>query len=223
MRHSNVRNGQRVYIVQSPDKYYKYNLKGRLATVIDSHYSDIAVRVDNIINKSSSRGLFYLEAPCLAEYEGPDKAPTNNNDKGEKTMIGNYDVRKVKFLENKDGTECSNSDKTYEYACFDKDIETYDYVLVRTAHHGYAVAQVVGEPRKKTPNDDKTLTREIVCTVDLLPYSTRVENRKQMRELEKAMNERAAQLDELQKYEFYAAHDATFAELLKTYKELGAE
>ena len=125
-------------------------------------------------------------------------------------MEGNYRIALIKFL---DGT---NTNKAYEYACYNNNLAVNDKVVVKSAHHGFGVGVITGFAE----NVGQEITREVVGWVDFKPYETRVEARKRRDELRKEMAKRAAKLQELTLYATLAKEDTEMSELLKEYEEL---
>lgn len=187
------------------------NLTGRLGT-IDHIYENpmyerkVAVLVDGIENRASAKGYFYFNKRELEKVtEGEDYM--NNT----KPMDGDFRVALVRF--EFDGT---NADKTYKYACYDKDIYVDDICVVKSAHHGFGIARVVG----LEPKTDEPITREIVCKADFAAFYAREGARAEREKLMAKMAERAEQLKEISLYETLAKADPEMAEMLSNYKQL---
>ena len=70
---------------------------------------------------------------------------------------------------------------------------------------------------EKYSND---ITAEVMCKVDLSLYETRVENRKKAEELRKKMDQKIAEMDEMNKYVVYAEKNPELAKMLEEYREL---
>jgi hypothetical protein len=67
--------GERVRVKHTNDKYQRYDIKGRFGTIIRWYGSDnIAVRLDDLSNRSSQYGYFYFAKWEIETIE-------NNNEK----------------------------------------------------------------------------------------------------------------------------------------------
>ena len=177
---------------------------GATGTIRNRYSFSYAIVIDGIDNPRSEYNCFYFTERQIE--------PLYETNKEEPTMEGNYRIALVKFLE---GT---NTDKTYEYACYDYTIEENDCCVVMSAHHGIGVGQVV----KLMPKDDRKITREIICKADFTEYQIRCDKRKAKAELEKKMKQRAAELQELSLYKMLAEHDTEMKDLLKEYEDVEA-
>lgn len=201
-----MKSGDKVEILHS---HYKFcnTLVGRTGTIISTYggtYGNIAVKVDGLENPRSGYGYFYFAEKQLKKLKEDSKMSTT------KIMEGNYRIASVKFV---DG---NNTDKTYRYACYDDRIVKGDMVVVKSAHHGFGVAQI-------TDIEDKTeeqIIREIVCKADFSDYYIRERNRARKAELKKKMAARAAQLQEIALYAMLAKEDFDMKELLSEYEGL---
>ena len=173
---------------------------GATGTIRNRYSFSYAIVIDGIDNPRSDYNCFYFTERQIESL--------HETIKEEKTMEGNYRIALVRFLE---GT---NTDREYEYACYDYTIEENDCCVVMSAHHGIGVAQVV----KLMPKDDRKLTREIICKADFTDYNIRCDKRKAKAELEKKMKKRATELTELSLYKMLAEHDPSMRELLSEYE-----
>ena len=180
---------------------------GSTGTVYSIYSFTFAVLIDGVDNPRSAYNCFYFTTKQLEHLYETIKEETNMN---EVKMEGNYRIALVRFL---DGT---NTDREYEYACYDYTIEENDCCVVMSAHHGMGIAQVV----KLMPKDDRKLTREIICKADFTDYNIRCDKRKAKAELEKKMKKRAAELQELSLYKMLAEHDPSMRELLSEYESV---
>lgn len=163
----------------------------------------LGVRLDGYTNSSSGYGLFWFEAEQLKiqEQESEDYF-----------MDKNYITAGVRFL---DG---SNTNSTYYYALYDTSCAVDDLVVVKTGHHGLALAKIVSID----PNNLMTVShgREIISKVDLTAYNARKERAKKLAELKKQMDEKVKRLQELALYEMLSKEDSELAEMLTEYKAL---
>lgn len=90
-------------------------------------------------------------------------------------MLNDYITANVQFL---DGT---NHNMQYSYALYDPTICVSDIVVVKTGHHGFALAKVIEiAPESATAVQ---FGREIVSKVDFSAYTARQEKAKQLKEL----------------------------------------
>ena len=113
---------------------------------------------------------------------------------------------------------------TYYYAIFN-DGNTYekgDKILVSGANK--EVLEItdiltLDEAREKSI---KAITAEVIgkVIIDMSAYEARIEKRKVAEKLKKELNQKMKQLDEIQKYEYFAKLDPEFATLLDEYKKV---
>lgn len=181
---------------------YKEVPVGTIAIVRAFYDGNYAVSIENIHNPRSTHDYFYFDENQL---KGGTTVKNNR-------MEGNYRIALVRFL---DGT---NTEREYEYACYDYTIEEMDHCVVMSAHHGIGVAQVI----KLIPKDDRVISREIICKADFTDYNIRCDKRRAKAELEKKMKQRAAELQELSLYKMLAEHDPSMKELLSAYESVEA-
>lgn len=112
---------------------------------------------------------------------------------------------------------------TYYYAIFeDGNVYTVgDKILVSGANNDILEITDILTPDEAAERCKKVITAEVISKVivDASAYEARVEKRKQAAEIKKKLDQKAKQLDEIQKYEFFASKDPEFAELLAEYKK----
>lgn len=178
---------------------YKDRTVGLVGTVRSVYDGSIAVNLDGLTNTRSSYGCYYYKAKQLEFLKGEMNI-----------MDGIYRVALVNFLEG------SNRTTDYEYACYDDSIREGDTCVVKTAHHGFALAKVRAFAEAST----NPVTREIVCHADFSAYNERVERRERSAKLMQEMKKRAAAAQEILIYRQLAAQDPAMAELLKEYEQL---
>lgn len=139
--------------------------------------------------------------------------------KGENDMLmGNYKVCKVKFVEG------ANTSKEYYYAFYDNNITFDDYVVVKSANHGFGIARVteiipdvcITQSMRDYCNEG----REVVSIFDMSAYEQRIERRKQAKQLKSEMNRKMKEMQELAMFELMAEKNPELKEMLDTYKEL---
>lgn len=194
-----VNNGDRVMVKSSK---YREVKRGCIGTVMSVYLSNIAVRLDDLTNNGSQYGYYYFN---------PNQIEKLTYERTKTTMDGNYRIALVKFIE---GT---NTDKAYEYALYDNDINVNDNVVVKSAHHGLGIGTIVGFAE----NVGQDVTREIICKADFAAYNARLDARKRRDELRTSMAKRAAQMQEIAVYKVLAEADPDMAAMLKEYMELG--
>lgn len=188
--------GDRVKVITDNYRGRTVGLSGTVRSVYDGN---VAVNLDNLTNSRSSYGCFYFK-PKQIEFL-----------KGEMNIMdGIFRVALVNFLEG------SNTSTDYEYACYDMDIVEGDICVVKTAHHGFALAKVRAFAEAST----KPVTREIVCQADFTAYNERVERRERSAKLMQEMKKRAAAAQEILIYKTLAAQDPEMAKLLAEYEQL---
>lgn len=196
--------GDRVEVAQAPCKYRSITV-GLVGTVTNVYSpSSIRVHIDGHVNVSSQYGDFYLEHRHLKRINN-----TPNNE-GSFIMNGKYRTAEVQFIE---GT---NTNTKYLYACYDDEIITGDICVVKSAHHGFCIAKVVGF----VESTDQDITREIVGKVSFEAYNKRVEDRKRAEELRQMMNARAKQLQDIALFQMLSEKDADMADMLAEYQKL---
>lgn len=146
---------------------------------------------------------------------------TNNieTNKGENDMLmGNYGICKVKFIEG------ANTSKEYYYALYDNNITFDDYVVVKSANHGFGIARVTeivaNEQITQSMRDYCNEGREVVSTFDMSAYEQRVEKRKQAKQLKSEMNRKMKEVQELAMFEMMAEKNPELKEMLDSYKAL---
>ena len=146
---------------------------------------------------------------------------TNNieTDEGENNMLmGNYTVCKVKFIEG------NNTEREYHYALYDNDICINDYVVVKSAHHGFGIAQVVDIIADcyvtQSMRDYCNEGREIIAAFDMGDYEDRVNKRKIAKQLKADMNKKLKEVQELAMFEMMAEKNPELKVMLEQYKEL---
>lgn len=196
--------GNRIKVAKR-SKYHDVMI-GTFGTVRSYYNGSVTVELDGMFNSRSSRGVYYFTENQIVEIN-----QLNQNFEGETIMEGNYRIALISFLEG------SNTDVTYRYACYDESINVNDICVVKSAHHGFGIAKVVGFEDKT----DEVITREIICKADFSAYNAREYNRKRKAELKKQMAKLASELQETALFELLANNNSDMEELLKEYKELG--
>lgn len=113
---------------------------------------------------------------------------------------------------------------TYYYAIFE-DGNTYekgDKILVSGANKEVLEITDILTPDKAKRNSSKAITAEVIgkVVIDTSAYEARIEKRKAAEKLKKELDQKMKQLDEIQKYEYFAKLDPEFAALVDEYKKV---
>ena len=116
---------------------------------------------------------------------------------------------------------------TYYYAIFE-DGNTYekgDKILVSGANKEVLEITDILTPDEVKRNSAKAIIAEVIgkVVVDTSAYEARVEKRKVAEKLKKELDQKMKQLDEIQKYEYFAKLDPEFAALVNEYKKVTEE
>lgn len=116
---------------------------------------------------------------------------------------------------------------TYYYAIFN-DGNTYekgDKIIVSGANKEVLEITDILTPDEAKRNSAKAITAEVIgkVIIDTSAYEARIEKRKVAEKLKKELNQKMKQLDEIQKYEYFAKLDPEFAALLDEYKKVTEE
>lgn len=127
-------------------------------------------------------------------------------------MFGKYKRAEIKFLEEHKG------DALYPYALYDDLISVGDTVVVKTGHHGFALAEVtnISEDGLGAINHG----REIISYVDFRAYNSRREKEKRLNMIEQIVLEKARNTQFMTTFEMLAEKDTAVAELLAEYKNI---
>lgn len=113
---------------------------------------------------------------------------------------------------------------TYYYAIFDDGniYEKGDKILVSGVNKEVLEITDILTPDETKRRSSKAITAEVIgkVVVDTSAYEARVEKRKVAEKLKKELNQKMKQLDEIQKYEYFAKIDPEFAKLVDEYKKV---
>lgn len=193
--------GDRVVITKN--HYKLQNVLGMHGKVVKGYIENIAVAIDGIENKASRLGLFYFKESQLT---------LETEEVNEMTVL-----KDAKCIV--EATYIEGNAATSLFACYEDNIAEGDYVVVKSANHGFGIAKV---DQVLSYDDCPTakICREVVCKADFSAYEKRVENREKRAKLRKEMDERFKELEHLFAYEALAKEDSKMAELLKEYKEI---
>lgn len=180
-----------------------------------------AVKVDGFTNSFQRAGLFnYLETELTKVEIGDDTMESKY------ILHGLKGIAQVKFLE---GT---NTERTYQYLCFDESIEVGDTVVVKSAHHGFGIAVVDAliidhYAMEDLATNGDTINREIVSKFDYKTYTERkdlrvrmAENDAKRKKIMKAMDKRIAESKNMAYYEKAAESDDEIKALLEQLKAI---
>lgn len=184
-----------------PHANYKGKYTNEQGIVLRAYKEMVGVKLDNHTNKSSTYGVFWFKPTEVDIIESE-----------EIIMCENYSVVAVQFL---DG---SNTDKKYMYALYDDTIVEGDLVVVKTGHHGLAVAKVVAFEGNKPGT--VCCGREIICKVDMTAYEARKQKAQMMTDLKNRMDVKVQQLQQTALYELLSEKDPELATMLAEYKSL---
>jgi hypothetical protein len=180
-----------------------------------------AVKIKNQTNPYCCSGLF--------NYKGKELTKVKT---GEDTMESKYILHGLKSIAQVKFIEGTNTERTYQYLCFDESIEVGDTVVVKSAHHGFGVAVVDSlitdhcDMEDLAANGD-TINREIVSKFNLAVYKDRkeervrkAENDAKRKKLMNAMDKRIAESRNMAYYEKAAESDDEIKALLEQLKAI---
>lgn len=198
--------GDRVKILSH--KLYRGQFAGKTGSVTclsDLCAGWVGVSIDGQINENSSYGVYWFE---IQHVEIIDK-----NESEENIMLKGYSIANIQFL---DGT---NTDRKYPYALYDESIDSGDIVVVKTGHHGFALATVIDLlPENTTVKVQHG--RQIVSRVDFSAYYNRVAQENRLATLKQEMDAKVKELQATALYEMLAQKDPTLAAMLQEYKTI---
>ena len=194
--------GMRVRILPQANYCNRFNEKtGEIACISGLAPNKIGVKIKGSVNRNSKYGCYWFDVDQLEFLESEEKA-----------MLPNYTTASVRFP---NGT---NTDKLYSYALYDDKIQPGDTVVVKTGHHGLAVAEVAAIGAENAA--PVKYGREIVSRVDLSAFEERRERGKKIAELKKQMDSKVQELQQEAIYEMLAQKDEGLAKLLTEYQQL---
>ncbi|MCM1508387.1 MAG: hypothetical protein NC177_14845 [Ruminococcus flavefaciens] len=128
------------------------------------------------------------------------------------TMFDKYKRAGIKFLDNE------NTNIEYQYALYDESVQVGDVVVVRTGHHGFALAAI------SVVSDDRLdlikCGREVVTKVDFSAYNERREKAERLKSIKKQMDSKVKELQSYAVYELLAEKDEDLKALLAEFKDL---
>lgn len=155
-------------------------------------------------NHNSQYGCYWLRKSQIILFEIEESE--------DEEMFGDYKTVQVSFLNDNEKEQVCMS----KYAMYDS-FEVGDVVVVKTGHHGLAVAKIasIDDTVSRVANG-----REIVAKVDMGTYENRVASRKRVSELKTAMDVRINKLQRMAVLEMFSEKDPEMKALLDEYKAL---
>jgi hypothetical protein len=144
-----------------------------LSGVITREYKGIfGVMVEGHKNNNSQYGCYWLRKNQIILFEIEESE--------DEEMFGDYKTVQVSFLNDNEKEQVC----MLKYAMYDN-FEVGDVVVVKTGHHGLAVAKIasIDDTVSRVVNG-----REIVTKVDMGTYENRIASRKRVSELKTAMD-----------------------------------
>lgn len=194
--------GDRVKIVSKTSKF-----KGYMATIRATH-----IGVNNYVGVHVD-GYEHLYSPTKNKY-------TQLANTSIQLISKEGEVRKMKLTGYNKVAVIKMSGVDYYYALYDDSVIAGDSVLVSGACEKVVVVDEVIATEEVKTKCNKTITAEVKCKVDLSAYNQRVENRIKAEELRKKMDQKIAEMDELNKYVMYAERNPELAQMLTEYQNL---
>ena len=162
----------------------------------------VGVELDNYPNYRSGYSVFWFEESVLDIYESEDEC----------VMLNGYKLAGVSFVDGR------NQDTIYTYAMYDEELAVGDMVVVKTGHHGLAVAKIVTFDKESLGK--VRCDREIICKVDMSAYEERKEKAARVAEIKLEMDAKVKELQSQVIYELLAEKDQTLKTLLDEYRTL---
>lgn len=196
--------GDRVRVL--PCLNYGGRFTGRLGAIIyltGLCPDKVGVKIDGLENQASKYGAYWFALSDVQIIESE-----------EMYMPNEYKTASIQFL---DGT---NHGTLYTYALYDEGIVAGDLVVVKTGHHGLALAKVVEvSPEIAAP---VKYGRQIAAKVDLSAYEARVQRAKRLSKLKQEMDAKVKELQSTALYELLAEKDPALGAMLAEYKSITA-
>ena len=202
------KSGDRVEIISPKSKY-----KGYYATVYEEYYGygccsrSVRLFVDGT-NYQPSENHNYL---TLVKTSVKPLCMNNKGENNMKTKLTGFN--KVAIIEHRG--------MNLHYALYDEDIMVGDKVLVSgvLSTNMQTVKNVITLDESKEAYSGE-IYEEVKCKIDLSSYNQRVKNRAEADKLRKKMDEEIKKMDELHKYEMYAANNPALKEMLEQFRTL---
>lgn len=194
--------GDTVKVVKCEQYNRKY--EGLTGEIIREYKGMFGVLIEGHKNHSSSYGCYWLRKSQIILFEIEESE--------DEEMFGDYKTVQVSFLNDNEKEQVCMS----KYAMYDN-FEVGDVVVVKTGHHGLAVAKIasIDDTVSRVANG-----REIVTKVDMGTYENRIASRKRVSELKTAMDVRINKLQRMAVLEMFSEKDPEMKVLLDEYKEL---
>lgn len=176
-----------------------YEMTGVVRREAHGGYGDVGVIIDGVeLNKNSAYGCYWFRPNKLMFT--PSKSSTTNTPKSCDTNYG-FSTAEISFLDD-------TSSRTYMYACYDATIYTGDLVVVKTGHHGFALAKVNNIYFNDAAKSKVQFEREIVAKVDTTAFKERYKKREQLKKYR----------DKIETY--YNSHKLEFCKMLANIKDI---
>jgi len=201
------------YLNKYYGKSYFHKLKGSIAYVREIYSNNYALEVVGLYNESAKHGYFYLTEDDFDVVESPDMYKEDVLGMNVNDFKGEYIVAEVRFPDNRNNTVKYRA--YFDGFCYKEG----DYVVVKTAHHGFAVAQITKIETLPTMNNLDG-SREIVCPVIMDEYNKRTEKAKKVAELKAEMDKKVKELQGVQLYELMAQYSPELRDMLNEYKNI---
>ena len=202
--------GTSVVILKS--NYHKLDLIGQQG-VVEYYWSNsnkYGVRLADKQNKYSKLGVWWFTESALSA------APS----KEEKYMLPGYKIAHVSFPANDHiPTEREPINPIVPYALYDSEgCKEGDNVLVMSGHHGMAIAQI--ERIEDYVEGAVKYNREVICKLNFEAYNARQLRIEEIMKLEKAMKQKASDLQNIAIYKMLAKDSPEMQEMLDRYVAL---
>ena len=203
------KNGDRIKVTTDKSKY-----KGYFGTIYG--YDGWNDRVHLFVDGTKYQPCEYekYKNRYLTLKETSVQLIKKQNEREEKVMSKLTGYKKVAGIKLGGGT--------YYYALYDEDVVVGDSVLVSGTFKEVGVVDEIltVDAANAKLSLSKPISSEVKCKVDLSAYETRVQNRAKAEELRKKMDEKIAEMDELNKYVLYAERNPELANMLAEFREL---
>lgn len=184
----------------------KNDLVGLCGAIVRKYQNLFGVRIEGHCNTKSSYGCFWFKKHQIRLFK-------TDESEGEK-MFGEYKTAQVSFMDNEQNLVCAA-----KYALYDN-YAVGDVVVVKTGHHGLAIAKIASIDAPSARTARVANGREIITKVDMDAYNSRVEARNRAAELKAAMDARINQLQRMAVLELFSEKDPEMKVMLDEYKAL---
>ena len=184
----------------------KYDLVGLSGAIVRKYQNLFGVKIEGHSNTKSSYGCFWFKKHQISPFKTEES-------EGEK-MFGEYRTAQVSFMDDEQNRVCA-----VKYALYDN-YDVGDVVVVKTGHHGLAVAKIAAIDAPSARTARVANGREIITRVDMGAYNFRVEAGNRAAELKAAMDARINQLQRMAVLELFSEKDPEMKVMLDEYKAL---